>query len=30
MPSRPAEAMAGFKRGWERALERAKNWETPA
>jgi glycerol kinase len=30
VPSRPATAMAGCKRGWERALERAKNWEARA
>ena len=28
-PSRPSAAMAGCKRGWERAVERAKRWEIP-
>ena len=28
--SRTAESMAQLRRGWERALERSKNWETPA
>jgi len=29
-PGRPSAAMAPFRRGWERALERAKGWEEPA
>jgi glycerol kinase len=28
--SRTAESMAQLRRGWERALERSKNWESPA
>jgi glycerol kinase len=30
VPARPAATMAPLKQGWERALERAKNWERPA
>jgi glycerol kinase len=29
-PARPPAEMAQLRRGWERALERAKNWESPA
>jgi len=29
-PSRPPAAMAQLRQGWERALERAKKWESPA
>jgi glycerol kinase len=29
-PSRPAAAMAPLRQGWERAVERAKKWESPA
>ncbi|HXN35078.1 MAG TPA: glycerol kinase GlpK [Opitutaceae bacterium] len=30
MASRTPESVAKLRRGWERALERAKNWESPA
>jgi len=29
-PARPPAEMAQLRRGWERALERAKKWESPA
>jgi glycerol kinase len=29
-PLRPRAEMARLRRGWERALERSKNWESPA
>jgi glycerol kinase len=28
-PQRPADAMQLLRRGWERAVERAKGWEQP-
>ncbi len=30
LPSRPPADMAKLRRGWERALERSKSWESPA
>jgi glycerol kinase len=30
VPARPPAEMAQLRRGWERALERAKKWESPA